>query len=504
MKKIILLVTLIGLALAAEAQLKTYITLEAGPQWSLIKATDEEGYFKGASVMSSVAGATLSQEILPNLSLSAGLYYQPYRDGINMIDQRPGQTRWTAYDALLIPFRVEYRIQISEFPVSVTPRLGYVYGLLDLPDAPYSASGILSAPDGTAFNYSLQHTYSEGPLHMLEVGMGLNLRFFGLWMASLNLSYMHGFTEPLTASVNYTGQGGPMHEATYSTSGNALSATLAFGIPVSNIWHNRDYRIASRIENSVYDGKPVERKGRFYVGGGMGSLWRLFNTTNPALGARPMEERGLFKYANLQAGGYFGYMLTEELGVDVGMIYQGSSTFYSVMVDHEVDFATKIPAPMFLELPLRIRYFYNLYQEKLLYVVYGGASLLTHFTSGTYNAGGGDFTYNSPGSGGSVNATTTFYASRASRLRPLLRLGTGLEYRLPLDFPLITTFYVNYMHGFVSADDIFVSNSLPETPGESRISYNGSGWSVDLGVKVPLRFGRRGAGEDLPERPAQQ
>ena len=500
MKKVWLITLLMALAQLSEAQLKTYLTLEGGIQWNLIRVSGDQEFFQGASVTSSLAGATLSQELFPNLSISAGLLYQPYRDGINMVDDRPDQTRWAAYDALLIPVRIEYRLELPDLPVSLTPRVGYLYGMVNLPDVPYSASGVLSAPDGTAINYTLSHTYSSDPLHMFEVGMGINLKFFGLWTASLNLSYMAGFADQFTNQLDYTGQGTTAGTVLYTSAGNSLSTTLAFGIPVSNLWQNRDYRIRSRIENSVYRGKPVERKGRFYVGGEIGSLWRLFNATNPAIGGRPMEERGIFRYANLHTGIYFGYMVSEELGIDAGVNYQQSSTFHSVMVDHEVDYVNKLPAPLFLEFPLRIRYFYNLYQEKLHYVVYGGASLLTHFTSGSYNAGEGAFSYTPPAGGAEQNATSAFYASRASRLRPILRLGTGLEYRIPVNFPLVATFYVNYMHGFMSVEDIFVTYTVPGTPAESRVSYNGSGWSLDLGIKIPLRFGPKGICKELPER----
>ncbi len=75
-------------------------------------------------------------------------------------------------------------------------------------------------------------------------------------------------------------------------------------------------------------------------------------------------------------------MLTEELGVDLGVNYQRSNTFYSLMYDHEVDFVEKTGAPLYLEVPLRFRYFYDVYQERIFAVVYGGASLLTHFSSG--------------------------------------------------------------------------------------------------------------------------
>jgi len=133
-------------------------------------------------------------------------------------------------------------------------------------------------------------------------------------------------------------------------------------------------------------------------------------------------------------------------------------------------------------------------------VVTGGASLLTHFSSGSYNQGGGDFTYNSHTNGMPENATSSYDASRSARFRPVLRIGTGVEYSLPTEFPLIATLYVNYMHGFISADEIHVTNTLPETPAVSYINYNGSGWSLDVGIKVPFRFGERGKCSTLPDR----
>jgi hypothetical protein len=314
---------------------------------------------------------------------------------------------------------------------------------------------------------------------------------------------MRGFSEVFTTSLDYSDGGTVSESATYTSHGNSLATSLAVGIPVSNLWHNRDYRIASRIEQSAFAGKPVSRKGNFYVGAGAGALWRLFHTTNPAIGDRPMENRGLFRYANFHGGLYVGYMLTDELGVDVGANYQRSSNFFTVMVDHEDDLVAKLPAPMFLELPVRLRYIYNLWKEELYVAVYGGASLLTHFASGVYNQSAGSFIYFPPASTAPEEATVEFYGSRPSRLRPLLRLGTGVEYRLPLGIPLYATLYVNYMQGFISAEDITITSSLPEVPGETRISYNGSGWSVDLGVKLPLRFKQGAICVPLPERTEQ-
>jgi hypothetical protein len=192
-------------------------------------------------------------------------------------------------------------------------------------------------------------------------------------------------------------------------------------------------------------------------------------------------------------------MFTEELGVDIGAIYQRSSTHYALMYDHEVDLVTRVPAPLYLEIPVRFRYFYDLYKGKVHAVIYGGASLLAQFSSGIYDEGSGDFTYTGPGGGAPVSATSSYAASAVRKIAPVLRLGTGVEYRLPMEFPLIATFYVNYMQGYLDMGRIEVSNSLPEIPEASNISYQGSGWSVDLGVKIPFKRGQ-GPCDGLPER----
>ncbi len=348
MRKLILLSAFIALLTDSDAQLKTYLTFESGPQWSLIKVADPGNVFQRANVKSTMAGFTLGQEIIPNLSIVTGAYYTPNRSGINMIDDRPHQSRWSSYTSIMIPVRVEYRIQPTEYPFSFTPRLGYVYGQVSQPGSPYQASGVLSAPDGTAYNYDLAESYSSQNLHMLEIGVGLNLRLHGFWQASFNISYMTGFTEPMSASLDYSTRGNAETSATYTTSGNSIQTTLAFNVPVSNIWQNRNYRIRARVEKSVYKGKPTSKKGQVYVGAEIGSLWRQFNASNPAIGARPMEGRGMFRYANMHTGAYIGYMVTDEVGIDVGALYQQSSMFYAIMYDHEVDFVVKVPAPLYL------------------------------------------------------------------------------------------------------------------------------------------------------------
>ena len=38
------------LSVPALAQLKTWLTVEAGPQWSMLKVSDPNGYFQAANV----------------------------------------------------------------------------------------------------------------------------------------------------------------------------------------------------------------------------------------------------------------------------------------------------------------------------------------------------------------------------------------------------------------------------------------------------------------------
>ena len=483
------------------AQEKTWITLEAGPQWSMLKVSDPQGYFQGANVISFMSGITLGQEIIPNLMLSTGVMYIPRNDGINMIDDRPNQSSWKASSSFLIPVRAEYRIQPTEYPVSFTPRIGYIYNMDSQSDEPYSASSILSAPDGTALSYDIQQLSDQSISHLLEIGMGVNLRFSNSWQCSLNLSYMTSLLgSPATRySLDYSDGAGTTPSTGYTSKGNSLITTLALNIPVSNIWQNKDYRVRARIENSTFKGKAVERRGQIYFGGEIGSLWRSFSSNNPAVGPRPMADRGMFRYANMHTGIYAGYMLTDELGVDIGAIYQRSSTHYALMCDHEGDFVSKMPAPLYLEIPLRFRYFYDVYKGKIHAVIYGGMSLLAQFSSGVYNDGTADFTYNTPAVSGPVSASTSYEAYGVHSFAPVLRLGTGVEYKLPMKFPLIATLYLNYMQGYMDVGQIDVTNTIPETPTVSNITYQGSGWSVDLGVKIPFRFGSGICGQ-LPER----
>ncbi|MFO7668699.1 MAG: hypothetical protein R6W31_03485 [Bacteroidales bacterium] len=492
-KRTILLLSLLLLLLPLQAQLKTYLTLEAGPHWSLVQAEDPGNYFEKAGVGSTIAGLTLEQEVISNLSVVTGIYYRPCKTGMNMTDNRRMQSRSDSHTAVMIPVRIQYRIQPTEYPVSFTPRLGYLYSMNSVADGTFSYSGVLSAPGGPAFSYVHGQTADEPGKHLLEMGMAIGLRFSGFWQVSFNVSYLSGALSKTSsaATLDYTDQQGSSYTARYSSAGDGIYSTLSLHMPVSNIWQNRDYRIRSRIENSAWKGKAVERKGELYAGGEIGALWRLFYSSDPALGARPMEGRGIFRYANLHTGIYAGYMIAQELGIDLGINYQRSNTFYALMFDHEVDFTGKTSAPMYLEVPLRFRYFYDLHKQRIFAVFYGGVSLLTQFSSGGYASPGGDFSYTEPATQVTTSAAASSQAERLSSFRPLLRMGTGIEYLLPTRFPMYITGYVNYMQGFMAAEQVVVTSSLAGGLDTGTLVYHGSGWSLDVGVKIPMSFDDR-------------
>ena len=152
-KRLVLLLAVALIIAPLHAQLKTYLSLEAGPHWSLVSLQDPGHYFEKARAMGTIAGLTVEQEIIPMLSVSTGIYYQPYKSGINMTDRRKFQAQSPSHTAIMIPLRVQYRIQPTEYPFSFSPRLGYFYSINSLPDELYSSSSVISAPDGPAFSY---------------------------------------------------------------------------------------------------------------------------------------------------------------------------------------------------------------------------------------------------------------------------------------------------------------------------------------------------------------
>ena len=285
MKKLVPLLLCLLPFLEARPQLLTFVTLEAGPQWSVVRTDDPGGYFRNAMVRSSIAGIRLEQEIMEHLTLGTGILPRPNVAGINMIDARRLQPANEDFSSLMIPVRISYRFQPTEYPVSFSPHVGYLFSINSKAETGYSHSSLLSAPDGTAFNYEQVQGADVPTGHLLEFGMSVGLQFAGQWQAAFNLGYITGaINNNLTAfSLAYTDQQGQDYTAHYLSRGCGLYSTLSLHKPLSLVWQNKDLRIRRRIEGSAFKGKSVDRRGEFYAGGDLGSLWRIFSSTSPAV-----------------------------------------------------------------------------------------------------------------------------------------------------------------------------------------------------------------------------
>jgi len=481
----IVLLSAMLMQINVQGQLKTYLSAEAGPAWDISRVRGGGDLFSTSVLYGSIAGISLWQEVLPNLSLGAGLYTHQYAGGLNFTDERPHQPAVKIHSTLLVPLRVAYRLQLPDFPVSLTARLGYEFGLITGDPLLREASSLVTNAEGVTIQYT---TTDELPvhnvLHMVEAGISADYRFPNNWQVAVQFSHFSGLRETMYTTVDYTTSAANTSQATYAHDGSRMQATFNLGIPVSNLWENRDLRLHRRVENSVGSGGLARSNRYIYFGGDLAALWRSFSTSNPAIGARPMEGTGMFRYANLHTGIFAGYMFNSIAGIDIGAYYQRSSLFTSIMYDHETDFSDISSAPMFLDFPVMFRYYYDLYKNQVFLVPSLGGAVLTHFAGPGYASGNAAFTFQSLT--GTSDGTATFTAGRPARLGFSVRAALGVEYDIPTPFPLLLTWNLTYSHGLRDLEVIEVTTSLSETPAASTITYNGTGWMTSIGVRLPF------------------
>ena len=472
-------------------QLKTYVTPEAGPAWDLNRAADAGDMFTHSRVYGTVGGVAIWQEVLENLSIGSGIYYRNFYSGLNPDDKRPHQPGNKSYSSLLVPVRLAYRIQPTDLSVSFTPRLGYQYGRITSGPVTHTSSSTLTNKAGTTIQYNMQQEVPPSEplqLHMVEMGVSVDYRLPNNWQFSFNLSHFSGLNEALHTTIDYQTSEGSTHQATYLNDGSRLETTFGLNIPVSNLWENKDLRTQRQIESGAVRNASARRLRYLYFGGDMGALWKSFSTSNPAVGPRPIDGKGFFRYANLSAGGYIGYMFSNGVGFDFGAYYQRSATYVTLMYDHETDFAVRTGAPLFLEFPVMFRYRHNIYDSRVFLVPAVGLSVITHFTGDYYASGDGVFIYNTIT--GPENGTFSYTAGRPSRIGYTAKAGLGVEYDLPVKIHMLATFNLSYSHGFKAIDITEVSSSVGESPAFSTIDYNGNGWLASVGVRFPMLLGK--------------
>lgn len=470
----------------SHAQLKTYFVPETGPAWDISRVSGGSNLFANSLVPGSVWGISLWQEVLPDLSIGTGIYTHQYASWINPSGERPLQPSVKSHRALLVPARVSYRLKLPDSPLSLTAMLGYEFGLLTGDPLLREASSLITSPEGVTAQYSVREEIPlNRSLHMIQAGVSADYRLPNNWQFSLRFSHSTGLREIKYTTVDYTTSGGETSQATYTHDGSRMQTTLNLGIPVSNIWENRDLRLRRRVENSLGRGGLARRNTFIYFGGDLGALWRAFSNSNPAIGARPMESTGIFRYANLHAGIYAGYMFSNFTAIDIGAWYQRSSLFYSIMYDHEDDYNELARAPLVLDIPVMFRYYQDLYKNKLFLVPAMGVAVLTHFSGASYASGDAGFNYQAA-SGTPADGSATYVAGRPARIGFAARASLGLEYDIPTPFPLLLTWNLTYSQGMRDLETIEITTSLPENPEVSTVTYSGTGWMTSIGVRIPI------------------
>lgn len=482
-------IILLFLAHQAPGQVKTFVSVDAGPSWDISRVQDMGNMFANSFLGGTNGGFSINQEVFSNFYIGSGLAVHGYKSGINPSDRRPSQVSAAAYRSLLVPVRVSYRFGHQGIPLFVTPRLGYqVAFLLNVPEV-QNFSSLISNEQGTLMQYNLLEDPSTAKLiPLIEAGISLEYVLPNNWMVSASFIHLSGFRDSKLTTVDYLLSGTDSREAIYSNDGSRMDLLLSLHLPVSNLWQRSDARLYSRIEQAYGRNSSVRKIRYLYFGGEFGTLWRSFSTTNPAIGPRPVDDAGLFRYANFNAGGYAGYMFKGYHAVDIGAIYQRSGTFLAVMYDHESDLALKRRAPMFIEIPVMYKYYIDARDNSLFVVPQAGIAAITHLSGPAYDTGSEGFTFAGPG--GLQNATADFTADRISRFGIKLQAGVGLDYALPVKTPIHLAFNLTYSHGIMDIDRVSVSTSVPETPEESYITYNGTGWKASLGARIPILLGK--------------
>jgi len=474
------------------AQNTTWLSVEGGSILDYTPTGSVDKVFSRNAYNGTGAGVMLWQSLGSGFMLGSGLAWNPIYEGYQVTDQRPGAAGRYLATNYQVPFRMAFRFGFGHSPFFMWFRTGYLLGFMSDSISTSSGSGLISNSRGQVISYN----YTTTPLeftrnHMFEVGLTGGILLGNNWELGLNFLYMGGRTKFSQTALSYTTSSGLSGDANIINRANNLQLTAVLMVPVSNIWVNKDIRVRKKIEHSIYAGKETDQSNSIYFGGTIGSLWRVFNYSNPSITARPSSQRGIFRYANLSTGAYIGYMFSGSLGMDIGGYYQRSTLLVTANYDQDNSVTVKEQAPMFIEIPIRIRYLRNLYKQQLYFTASGGGSALLQFAGPAYLSGSTAFQYTNL-AGSVADGTMNYTGNRLSMFGGLFRFSAGMEYRFRIKFPLVVTAELAYGHGFVTLDETEVSTSISEQPAISTVSYSGTGWRIDLGVKIPVKLGQKG------------
>jgi hypothetical protein len=465
------------------AQNRTFLSFDGGFKGDLYKLSDANGLLRPRQPLTGYLGFGISQELTSHWMLESGARLMNYQFGVSFKDV-PTMSYGNALHTWHIPLLVKYRLHDHKNRFSVTPYAGFVLGINGdhtnrfPPDFGMSnGSGSFTSGGNTYSWDETGYTNLKKTFGLFETGLTLDYRTKRGFQFFLGGSWQGGFSKIMQFDVNYKINDGPEHQATYTSKGNNFRIMFGVSYAVSRFWQEkRDEAEKEAVRERV----TRLSTSRFYVGTEIYGIWNRFTHDNPDIftdGA--WEDFGL--------GIYGGVRVWKPLWVETGFYTERFSNHYVVYENDQFisggGFMTG--GTGFYRIPLLLRYRFTTAHGRLSFSPYVGASLLISATgTGEYDRS------NSYGwSDDGIHAIDTVYdnsvAYRLKKSVVTLNAGMGVEYAL---FPrLLITLHGDYSLGFTDINRLHVKldGSLSGTR-EGNILFNGSGWRISAGIKIPL------------------
>ncbi len=468
---------------SAQQALRLRLGIDFGYKGDLYKLSDPAGALKNDALPGGYFGITLSQDLNDHFLLETGARHVQYWQGIHFKGLPSFGSASNALNSWQVPFLVKYRLHTRNDRFSLTPSAGYVMGInLEKtkaypPDWPQS-EGYGSVHDGeNTYSFSYQGYYNyHRIISLFEAGLSLDYRTRWGLQLSLGGAWQGGFYGVMKQEVSYTVNDGPEHEAAYTSNGNNFRITLGVSYALSRLWQEHpDEETRTKTHEKV---KQLSAS-RFYVGTEIGGLWNFFSHDNPEVYA----EEG---WNDIALGLYGGYRLFSGFWLETGIYTQRFTNDY--LIEDNGSFVDgggfRYSGTGFMRIPLQIKYRFSPGKGRFALAASLGGSVLTH-TQGT-GVYAEDDSWGISDDGIHPADTSRYYltAYRLKKATFLMNAGIGAEYSL---FPrLILTLYGNYFQGFSDINRLHVIRENDGGNYEGNIYYNGSGFMLSAGIRIPL------------------
>lgn len=480
-KKIILLIMLISIVGYLFGQKKMNIALYSGYNGSIQSLEDAEGYLVNKITPTFTAGLLASYEFVPKTYIETGIFKYEHYSSVSYDEYWGSSSTVTGFK---IPIRLKYSQNVFSDKFSVTPHIGgaFIYDLdynsdFENGELMGQGGGGTIDSDGKEFNYnSYDFANYRRIFPLIEAGVSFDYQLKNGFGFSLAGNYSLGLRTMLKSNISYSFDNQTPYTAYTSTKGDHFEVLFGVNYQLSRLWLNKE-EIKEKRQQTKERIKASGNKG-FYIGYEIGLVKNHFKSNNPEIQGN--DDEVTFRYnSNTIHGIKLGYNFTDNLGIETGFISQSFQNSF-----HIYDKGTPISGggfwtsgTGFYNIPLKFKYYYSLFDNKLFVVPSAGISYLTHFVDiGEYDSMSG-LTMNEQNEIIEEDNTTA-YRLRKNSMQ--FNLGLSVEYALNKKYRL--TLSQNYTKGFVNMNKVHVENKYNGVLRTGDIFYDGTGMEFKIGV----------------------